>query len=150
MTTKQFLGATVNTSTLESVRTKADNVGVPVSALVDLLLRYGLAKLSDEDLRSWAAKREFGLGRPVGGMTKAERAVLFGLEALEAKGEGTRFSLVELAASAGLPPRTAYAGLKSLQRRGMVAGSESEPVDRWGRPVESFWWRSTQAESASR
>lgn len=132
----------MSVSTSEELKAKAAHVGAPVGDLADLLLRFGLAKMSDDDLRKWVASRAITGSARSGALKKNERFVLVAFERLPLKAgqEGAwRFALGDVAAEAGLRLTDAYWALKALQARGLVKGMELEEVDRWNRPVKSFW-----------
>jgi predicted ArsR family transcriptional regulator len=116
--------------------------------LVDLLLRYGLEKLSEQAVREWAQKRterkisRVDMAAHPGLMKRDEKRVLQALEQLHASSEGAwRFGADEIADRAGVRRAAAYWALQALRTGGLVEGHEVEGAgrDRWGRPTQSIW-----------
>lgn len=137
---KTQMGVYVDQSTAELLRTRATESGAAIGDLADLCIRYTLGKITLEQLRTWALKQPVAKGRLAGQHTKDERAVLLAFDALAKREPGTwRYAYEALAAEAGLKLSPTFWALKSLQRRGEVHGMELDEVDRWGRPVKSFW-----------
>ncbi len=127
-------------TTWATIRSQAEELGVPIGDLVDLYLRFAHSKVSAEALKKWASGRRSAKGRSAGGMRKSERNVLDAFPRLLAKGEGSwRFMATEIAREAGLTNKDAYFALLELQRRGLISGGGSQKEDRWGRPMESAW-----------
>ncbi len=129
-------------ATAEEVRGKALQVGAPVGDLADFLLRFALSRIPDDTLRQWATQHRTSAGPLRGGLSKDERLVSMAFERLPKKAgqEGAwRFGLSDLASEAGLRLTNAFWALKALQARQVVHGMELEELDRWGRPVKSFW-----------
>jgi hypothetical protein len=144
---KTQVGLFLQNTTAEEVRVTAMKVGVGIGDLADYLLTQGLQRLSEGELHTWAASLQSTKGRLGGGLTRCESAVLKCFDRLlQNREEAWRFSAHEIAKEAGFPHRLAFGALKSLQRRELVKGLEmSEEVDRWGRPVNSVWWRPEDA-----
>jgi hypothetical protein len=137
--------------TIADLRKRAESVGAPYSAIADLLIRYGLARITDDALRTWADTRPARKGPLGGGLTKDERTCNSALQRLLSNPEKAwRFPLQQVANESGLPPRTTYRALKALQGRSMVRGTELPEVDRWGRPTESYWWLPASEEEYNR
>lgn len=139
---KTQIGLYLGAGTAEQLREAAHSAGASIGDLADLLLRYGLSKVPPEQLRAWALKLPSTKGRLAGQLTKDERAVLGAFETLPKKAgqDGVwRFPITDVAAEAGLRLTEAYWALKALQRRALVRGMELEELDRWGRPVKSYW-----------
>lgn len=120
-----------------ALKVRAAALGVPYSALADFLLGLALQRVTPETLQGWVTTR-------VGGLSAKETAVLKALRRLTTA-ETYRFDVGSVADAAGLPRREAYRALKALQGRGEVAGAEGTELDRWNRPVES-WWRLANVE----
>ena len=141
---KMQFGVYVSVSTVEKVRERAAATGAPIGDLADLLMRYGLERVSDEALRKWVEAKASTRGRLAGGPTQNERRALTALATLVAASDGAwRFSHGEIATKAGLRPTDAYNALQALQARGLVVGvaDPSSGLDRWERPVKSYWHR---------
>ncbi len=137
---KTQIGLYLDVNTCEELRSRAAATGAPISDLADLLLRFGLARIKDETIREWAAKQNSTRGRLAGGLTDAERRLIGAFGKLKAKEElAWRFPVTDLANAAGLKITPAFLALQRLRTRGMVEGMELEQLDRWGRPVKSFW-----------
>lgn len=126
----------------EELKERADKAHLSTSALADLVMRYGLAKLSDDALAKWARARPNERGALGGGLRKAERAVLAAMEALEGKpGIGWRLGTDEIASEVGMLWRDTHFALCSLKARGLVGTMvRNEDRDRWDRPTGIFWW----------
>jgi hypothetical protein len=133
-------------STADAVRARAQEADVNVNDLTDLFLRYGLERMPVELLRKWASSQ--ATSRSLGPLTKNERKVLGAFEKLRAKPDNDlawKWNHLELAIEAGLRHAVGYDALKSLEERGLVVVlSEGEAVDRWNRPVKSYWGLLTQ------
>lgn len=120
----------------------ASEIGSPVGALADLLLRAQLARITPaqrERLRAWAAQRGSRRGCLGGGLRKAEQLALTHLREGVPYGAWVETS-ERVARAVGVPLRVAYDALVSLQARGRVGSVRSADVDRWGRSVEAVWW----------
>lgn len=141
MTIKAFSGYYLPVSTADALRQRAERVGASNSELLDLFIRFGLEKMSEEQLRVWVDKLPNTKGRHGGGLRVAERLILDTLRRLSLRGSmGWRFPGRQLAAESGMNYKDGYLALKSLRGRGLVRGTESDKSDRWGRPVECAWW----------
>ncbi len=134
-------GFYLGVSTVEELRKRAQETGAGLSDLTDLLLRLSLAKVTNEAIVAWVASQEVKKGRLGGGMTKHERQVLGAIAALKAKySPSWQFENSDVAQAAGLKLRESYWALQGLQARGITSGaSPNDEVDRWGRPLKSFW-----------
>lgn len=137
---KTQIGLYLEVSTAEELRAQAQAAGVSIGDLADLFLRKGLATVKPEALKAWAQARPSTRGPLGGGLRKDERAVLAAFDSLKAsQAPAWRFSGAQLADTAGVRWAVGLWALKALQARGLVHGFELEAVDRWGRPVQSFW-----------
>lgn len=121
-----------------TLKAKAEELGVPYNPLADFLLGLALERVGEETLQAWLASRRKG------GLSTKERDTLGALQRLTTS-ETFRFDAGTVADAAGLPRREAYRALKALQGRGVVTGVEGSELDRWGRPMAS-WWRLAKRE----
>lgn len=136
-----MVGLYLSPETAEDLKGKALKGGLTISALADLALRYGLARLADDAIAAYAAKLPRKRGALGGGLRASEQAALRALEALTV-GLAWRLSHEDIAATAGLGRLEAYKALTSLAGRGLVRphpALSSPELDRWGRPVKTFW-----------
>lgn len=125
--------------TVEELRARATATQAPIGDLTDLLLRVGLERLTDDQIRAWVKVKRTGQGAK---LRVAERAIIEALERLEAADAGAfRFPMMDVARASGLKTAEAYLTLQALQGRGLLGSVEGEECDRWGRPVSSIWWR---------
>lgn len=128
-------------STLDQLRELADASNAQINDLTDLLLRFSLAKLSVEQVKSWVEKQPSRRGRLAGGLKGSEKAALNALEVLVATPwAGRVFTPEQVASRTGGPPRLALGALRGLLARGLVGCVEGDELDRWGRPEVSRWW----------
>ncbi len=126
--------------TTDALRERAAEVGCSASDLVDLFTRKGLDGISVDVLKKWAKGLTSRMGRLGGAHTKNERAVQLAFDALKVRdAPAYRFPLPDIASASGLRLAEAFWALKKLEARGIVAGAELDKVDRWGRPIASFW-----------
>jgi hypothetical protein len=123
---------------LDALKMRAQELRVPYSALADFMLALALEKARPETIQAWLKQR----ATPE--ITPKQGRVLEALRSLTTP-ETYRFDVGSVADAADMPPREAYRALKALQGRGEVAGAEGSELDRWGRPLES-WWRLTRLE----
>jgi hypothetical protein len=137
---KTQLGLYFEVTTADALRARAVKHGAAITDLAELCVRFGLSQLSDDQVNKWLAQQKSTRGRLAGGLRISEKACVAALESLRKKEPGAyRFGGVSIANEAGLRFAVAYQALKSLAARGMVKGSDLEPLDRWGRPVKSIW-----------
>lgn len=131
----------------DEIRGHAIRLGVSLSNLFVMLADSGLKRTPPEEMKRWAAVQGPPRGPSLSGAPpKAERTVIAAFERLLKNDEGAwRFSHQEVARESGMTAKAAYMALKALQERGLLVGADSEQVDRWGRPVESFWRRADHA-----
>jgi hypothetical protein len=122
--------------TIDSIERVARETGAPEGDLADLCLRYALARMNPDSIRQWARTLPARTRR--NGLSRDEQAVHERLIALT-QPPVIWLSAAELASDSGLLLKNAFLALKGLQRRGLVAGLESDRLDRWNRPVESLW-----------
>lgn len=141
----------VSSSVVEEMRAYARDVDVAIGDLTDLFLRFALSKMPREQVRQWAATRALA---PAGALTKRERAVVKGLEALRASDkEGAwRFRTDDIGNAAGMRFAEAYWALQALRQRELVGFMDLAPgeVDRWERPTRAVWWLSAHEPGAKR
>ena len=120
-----------------TLKTKAEELGVPFSVLNEFLASTALQRIPAPQLEAWAeGLREPSPNAP---KTRKQADILAALARLTTP-ETYRWDLGSVADAAGMPPREAYRALCALEGRGEVAGARGEALDRHGRPVES-WWR---------
>lgn len=123
----------------DKLKALASEIGSEVSPLADLLLRFGLEKVKPEQLKKWVETRQRRAGRLGGALTNPEQLVLQRLRAAE-----PAWRLREQELSVGTTTRVVRAALTRLRARGLVQGwvanGPADPVDRWGHPVDSWWW----------
>lgn len=139
---KTQMGLFLDVGTAERLRSEAGRAGAPIGDLADLCIRFALERMTPDAVAKWAQSLPSRMGPLSGGPKKNERAVIAAFERLPRKAgqEGAwKFPLTDVAAEAGLRLTDAFWALKALQARKLVHGSELEEVDRWGRPVKSFW-----------
>lgn len=123
---------------LARLRLVATEMSSSESAVADIILHAGLTLFPVATLHRMMAKRRRDEGGAPG--SKAERACVAAINSLLKSPEGaTRFELAEVADKAGLLRKGAWLALNALQGRGLVEGAHSPELDRWGRPVRSFW-----------
>lgn len=140
--------------THEALKLRAAQTGRSMKYLTDLILRYGLERLSVDALK--AAPYVETRGRPVGtgnGMTSFERAVLGCWDVLLAEDAVTwRFSLPQVVKASGMYPSEALKGLRALERRGTLVRKAFEHAllkDDEGNPkMIDFWHRPSDEQKA--
>lgn len=139
----------LSADTQARLRDKARSVGAPIGALADLLLTYGLERVDDAALTRWALARAVRTrGREAGAVLRRPEA-----QAMDALGrlwawEGWTATVTthkRLARATGQLEKVTFDALRALEGRGLVAGVVSSEADRWGRPIESVWWRVDRA-----
>ncbi len=146
---KTQMGLYLGVGTAEELRNRASATGAPVSDLADLVIRFGLARMTDESIRAWVARQAPTRGRLAGGLRLHERACIGAIDRLKlSQAPAWRFSGSDIANEASLKLTEAFWALKSLQTRGLVVGAELEELDRWGRPVKSFWCLTSDSEAS--
>jgi hypothetical protein len=126
---------------IDTLKAKAADLGVPYSVLNEFLGSLALQKLPADRLKAWA--RTASAQGPASVRTPKENKVLGALRHLTTT-EIWRHGLGDIADAAGLPPREAWRALCALEGRGEVVGARGQELDRWGRPLES-WWRLANA-----
>jgi hypothetical protein len=143
---KTLLGVYLDQSTADELRTRAGKVGLGISSLADLMIRFGLSRADDAKLREHAQRTEVR-SRSSTALRVNERRVIGAIKALEIDPVTNperltwRFPVVDVATRAGIPMREAYRALESLRARGLVGMLKmSEDVDRWERPKDTYWW----------
>jgi hypothetical protein len=139
---KAQLNLYLNQSTIELLREKAHAVTANVGDLADLCIRFAFERMPEDALRKWVASQTSTKGRLRGALTKDQRCVVDAFERIAKRPENEgawRFSHENVAREAGLRPAVAYWTLKQLQTRGLTTGTDGEELDRWGRPLKSFW-----------
>lgn len=137
---KTQMGLWIEAGTADELRTRANRVGVAVGDLADLLVQFGLGKLTDAALAKWAASVRSRKGRLGGALRKSERASLDAMHRMKAAEGAWRFTLEDIARESGCRLRDAYMALVDLRNRGLVmGGGGSQEVDAWGRPLKSVW-----------
>lgn len=138
---KTLLGLYVDVETASALREMSSEVDASISELGDLCLRYALERMPKDTLRQWAQGLTNTRGRLGGGMTKHEKAAWGAYNEICEKDGAYRLDHQDIAQKAGLTPKEAYLALRSLERRGILKGQVwGEEVDRWGRPVKSYWF----------
>jgi DNA-binding MarR family transcriptional regulator len=137
---KVLLQIQVDESTNSALRACAEEVGVSISSLADLLIRAGRERFTTEQLKQWSVSQGLRRGRLAGGLTLFERATLAALRRLTV-GDTRYLDAGSVAHEAGYPPRIAIQSLKRLEARGLVRSSTNpdSALDRWGRPVDCIW-----------
>lgn len=143
---RQQMNVSLNTHTIADLKDLAHELGAPVGDLADVMLRFAHEKMDRERLRTWTATLQSRAGRNRGALNLAEKALLKAFERL--KPEGSVFAFHDLARDAGLSTHTAKAfdALARLRSRGLVGEAHGDEQDRWGRPVDSVWWRDAVPE----
>jgi hypothetical protein len=138
---KALQGLYLPLNTSDSLKQRADAVGMNYSDLADLCLRFGLARLSDDALRARVARLK-EQKQTQGPLKTNDAKVLDALPRLLIPTRGVTpswFGVEEIATEAGLPIREAYRSLTALRNRGLVRGVFKDKMDKWGRPIESLW-----------
>lgn len=144
-----------------AVRSRAESSGLPMSAVVDVLIGACLPRVSDDTLRRLLSERG---GAAVGavpstGPTPARlgayaaqvRATLERMTAAAAASGIFRFERAGIIRESGLPSFRVVQGLAQLKAAGLAsdwtpedgqpcATGELQRSDRYGRPVFSHWW----------
>ena len=129
---------------VQSVKERAQALGIPISQLLETYIRHGFENVPDEKVLEISRAQPSRLGRLAGGLTSAQQRCLEAIDRLMTPDSETgmcpwRFDHADIAAQAGLLKKAAYLALKGLQSRGLVVGADSPETDRWGRPVDSYW-----------
>lgn len=134
---KTMMTVTIEVAIHDALRSKAIQEGYTVSGLVQAFVNYGMHHMPEEILRASMQRPE----RFRGSLTKNERLALDSIETMMRVGKGDvwRFSAQDIARESGLKLTAAFLALRLLAKRGKVKGFELPEVDRWGRPVESYW-----------
>lgn len=138
---KTQLGLYFTPGTADALRERAVKVAAPLSDLAEMCVRFGLRQLTDDQIAEWMKSQAPNVrGRLAGGLRQTERACMAALEDLRKAEPGAyRFAGTTIANKSGLGFAVAYRALQSLRTRGLVTGTELEPVDRWGRSEKSLW-----------
>lgn len=141
---------TLSGETVEAITQRAESSGLTKSALVDVLLRAALAKITDDGLRKLAETRVDGRRRT--GLLADDVRVRDAMWALVRQGDGWFHGIGAVAAASGLTRVRCQAALNRLKSLGIVDHStvelgEDDPLtgqkqrlDQYGRPVYSSWW----------
>lgn len=145
---KAFAGFHLTVTTTSSLRSRAEEVGVSYSELADLMIRFGLEKLPLEKLRAWAStKTSTRSGRSGAALTLPEREVL---ESLRRAGPGALRRPQDFPG----PVAAVRGALSRLALRGLVhswtADGGEDLRDRWGHPLDSWWWLAEHSGPADR
>jgi hypothetical protein len=142
----------LSTGTVELLRKRATDAGVPIGRIADALLSNALTHLSDDELRQHTQQAKVEQQRLH--MSRWERVVMDALKALTEKfaehdnpyerGRAL-FTLKEFKQASGLYPSEALKGLRDLERRGELmcfelqeqkkiaeVGDLAPEVEHWG------------------
>ncbi len=119
-----------------------------MSAAVDTLMRFALAKVPPATLAKWVEANQAAKDAAKAlALTKDEKICIGAFKAYAASPAGAwRASLADIAGQMGTIQRRAQKAIKSLQRKGLVIehnyklnlGAKPE-LDNWGREVGNVW-----------
>jgi hypothetical protein len=123
---KRLVHLSLDLDVAEQLQTRAQEAGCTMAALVAYLI---VNHSEDEGINALSKS----IKSPK--LVRAESAVL---DCLGTFG-GRCADLVAIAGRLGKPPREAYSALRALEREDLVKSWSSDELDRFGRPIESFW-----------